>query len=274
MLLYDIKNGIFGRKRWLFLPILFWFIALCNVDVYIGSNDYMNFGSCLFIILAGNEPVDIYQRTFTLPVLWSFMQLGYMFFTIEYPTRDMNIFGQQIMVRSDSRIRWILSKCLWVIMNVFIYWAVGFLMICVFCVIKGIPVTLDLNGEIPPSILFSSCDIYVSHYTAETMLIIMLIAPVLSSVAICLIQMLIAVMTNEILALSASVTILVWSMCIRTPLAIGNYAMMDRCSVFNSKGLSFDKGIILLVFIIIAAVTASLLLFKNKDILEAKNNGE
>lgn len=273
MLYYDLKNGIVNRWRWLLLPMAFWFLAVCNISIYAIDRDDMTFGGCLFAVLAGNEPMNIFDRSFSVPVLWLFIQLGYCFFTIEYPTRDMNIFGQQVMVRCGRKYRWVISKCIWTATSALIYWGVGWLMLGVFCIFNKVPLSMSISGELPPSIL-ASCDIYTSSCTASQSVFILMVMPVLVSVAVCLIQLMTAIVSNEIFALSISLFISVWSMCIRTPIAVSNYAMMERCNLFNTKGLEFERGILILLFVISASVALSLLLFKRCDILEPKKNGE
>lgn len=271
MVRYDLRNGIFNGKRWL-LPIFFWIIAICFIRLYLDFHDNLTFGSCLFIALAGCEPVDIGQKSFTLPILWVFLQMGYMFFTIEYPTRDMNNFGQQMMIRSEGKQQWLLSKMLWLLTSVVMYWGIGWLLIMLFCVINRLPVSLCIDGELPPSVL-PSCDKYVEIYDASKTLIPLMIAPVIASFAVVIIQMMFAVIANEILAASVSIFFIIWSACIKTPIALGNYAMMERCDIFCSNGLSFKKGLLLIVFIAICIIKLTLFLFSKKDILEPKKNG-
>lgn len=271
MIKYDLRNGILNRKGW-FLPIFFWGIAVCFVRFYLETDDNLSFGSCLFIVLAGCEPVDIGQKSFTLPVLWMFLQLGYMFFTIEYPTRDMNIFGQQIMVRSGRRRNWLISKTIWLTSSIVIYWGIGWLIISLFCVINGLPISLCIDGELPPSVL-PSCDIYADAYHASKTVVPLMIAPVAASLTVALIQMMLAVLLNEILAASVSIFFIVWSACVKTPFALENYAMMERCDLFCTNGLSFSKGLALMLCVSVGVTVISLILFTMKDILEPKKNG-
>ncbi len=271
MVRYDLRNCVLNRNRWL-LPALFWLIAVFFIRFYLDFHDNLTFGSCLFIVLAGCEPVDIGQKAFTLPVLWMFLQMGYMFFTIEYPTRDMNIFGQQMMIRSGSKLRWLLSKMLWLLTSIVMYWGIGWLLIMLFCLINGLPVSLRVDGELPPSVL-PSCDKYSEIYSASEMVIPLIIAPVVSSLTVALVQMMFAIMLNEILAASVSVFLIVWSACIKTPIAFGNYAMMERCNIFSTKGLSFVKGLPLMFFIAACVIALTMILFSKKDILEPKKNG-
>ena len=114
MLAYDFRNGLWHRKIWLILPIAFFGMALCSVTADIQYSEYhMTLGGVLLRILQGTAPVDMEMREFHVPVVWLMIHLGCVFFTVEYPTRDMNFFGQQIMIRSRNKGRWLLSKYCW-----------------------------------------------------------------------------------------------------------------------------------------------------------------
>lgn len=273
MLLYDIQNGIVRRRRWLLLPALIWLLGVCYLTIYTDLCEGMSFGACLFILLTGGEPIDLAMRSFSVPFLWLFLQLGYVLFTVEYPTRDMNSFGQQIMVRAGSRSGWIMSKCLWTVLSTAIYWAVGYIVLLLFCAFGGLSLTLAIPGELVQTTL-SSCDIPREVYPAAQTLLPLIVMPLLTSAAVCLIQLLAAVAASEVIAVSVSVFLLIWSACVRTPFAIGNYAMMQRCSLFGTKGLSYPKGIPLLLCIAVGAVVGAVALFGRRDILGAKKNGE
>lgn len=69
------------------------------------------------------------MRDFNVPVIWMMIQLGCVFFTVEYLTRDMNHFGQQIMIRCSNKGHWLLSKYCWNTASVLIYWLTGYIMI-------------------------------------------------------------------------------------------------------------------------------------------------
>ena len=149
MLAYDFRNGLWHRKIWLILPIAFFGMALCSVTADIQYSEYhMTLGGVLLRILQGTAPVDMEMREFHVPVVWLMIHLGCVFFTVEYPTRDMNFFGQQIMIRSRNKGRWLLSKYCWNAVSVLIYWLIGYLMVIVFCAFYKTPMSLGVDGNL------------------------------------------------------------------------------------------------------------------------------
>ena len=251
MLAYDFRNGLWHRKIWLILPIAFFGMALCSVTADIQYSEYhMTLGGVLLRILQGTAPVDMEMREFHVPVVWLMIHLGCVFFTVEYPTRDMNFFGQQIMIRSRNKGRWLLSKYCWNAVSVLIYW-LG-----------------NLAGGM------DGCDIFRDYFTANVMALRLIFMPFLTSLTISFIQMFVAIMLNDIFAVATSMFILVWSMCILNPLAIGNYSMLQRSNVFRRSGVSPMVGIPLMLTLIVITITANYILFKRKDILEPKKDGE
>lgn len=273
MLKYDLRNGLWLRKIWLILPITFFGMALCYIAPYMNSPESnMTLGGALFHLLEGTMPIDMKMKEFRVPFIWLTLQLGCVFFTVEYPTRDMNYFGQQIMIRSNNKGHWLLCKYVWNTLSVLIYWMVGYIMAIGFCAIHKVPMSLGVDGNIAGSL--ESCDMFQEYYSAKKMVWLLLIMPLLVSLTISFIQMFVGIMLNEIFAVGISMFMLVWSMCIMTPLAVGNYSMMQRSSVFYSNGLSLVEGIIIMLTIITATMLINYILFKHKDILEPKKNGE
>lgn len=273
MFTYDLRNGIWLRKIWLIMPIAFFGMALCFVSPYIKYSEYdMTLGAALFKLFQGTMPVDMEMRDFHVPIVWLMLQLGCVFFTVEYPTRDMNNFGQQIMIRSKGKGHWLMSKYAWNLLSVLIYWIIGYSMIIVFCAIYKVPMNFGIDGNLVGGM--ENCDKFQAYYSGDNMLVLLVVMPFLASLTISFIQMFTAIMLNEIFAVAVSMFILVWSMCLINPLAVGNYSMMQRSATFYSKGLTFKTGIITMLLLITATVIINYILFERKDILEPKKNGE
>ena len=273
MLAYDFRNGLWHRKIWLILPIAFFGMALCGIAPYIRYSEYhMTLGGALLKLMQGTAPVDMEMREFHVPVVWLMIHLGCVFFTVEYPTRDMNFFGQQIMIRSRNKGRWLLSKYCWNAASVLIYWLIGYLMVIVFCAFYKTPMSLGVDGNLAGGM--DGCDIFRDYFTANVMALRLIFMPFLTSLTISFIQMFVAIMLNDIFAVATSMFILVWSMCILNPLAIGNYSMLQRSNVFRRSGVSPMVGIPLMLTLIVITITANYILFKRKDILEPKKDGE
>ena len=180
MLAYDFRNGLWHRKIWLILPIAFFGMALCSVTADIQYSEYhMTLGGVLLRILQGTAPVDMEMREFHVPVVWLMIHLGCVFFTVEYPTRDMNFFGQQIMIRSRNKGRWLLSKYCWNAVSVLIYWLIGYLMVIVFCAFYKTPMSLGVDGNLAGGM--DGCDIFRDYFTANVMALRLIFMPFLTS---------------------------------------------------------------------------------------------
>lgn len=273
MFKYDLRNGMWSRKLCLILPIAFFGMALCSIAPYVKYPEYnMTLGGALFEILKSMPPVDMENKKFDVPVVWLMIQIGCVFFTVEYPTRDMNNFGQQIMIRSKGKGHWLMSKYAWNLLSVLIYWLVGYIMVILFCAAYKVPMSLGVDGNLVGGM--ENCDKIQECYPARDMVLLLVIIPILVSITISFIQMFTAIMLNDVFGVAISMFVLVWSMCMINPLAIGNYSMMQRSDIFNSKGLNFKNGIPITLVMIAVTVILNYVLFKNKDILEPKKNGE
>ena len=164
----------------LILPIAFFGMALCSVTADIQYSEYhMTLGGVLLRILQGTAPVDMEMREFHVPVVWLMIHLGCVFFTVEYPTRDMNFFGQQIMIRSRNKGRWLLSKYCWNAVSVLIYWLIGYLMVIVFCAFYKTPMSLGVDGNLAGGM--DGCDIFRDYFTANVMALRLIFMPFLTS---------------------------------------------------------------------------------------------
>lgn len=272
MLKYDLKNGIMQRAVWLLLPIIIFLIVLYRISSYAEFYDYgMNFGKCLFIALAGDVSIESAGRYFSVPMLWFIIQLGSVLFTLEYPLRDLNLFGRQIIVRCEKKYKWWLSKCVWCLMSVFIYWLIGIIMVAVFCLIRHFPLSLAIDSETASSVLTEFNTDFTLMASSKAFWLLILV-PMMMSTLLCMLQMLISLLKNEIMALCVSVILIVWSMCSLNPVAFLNYAMMQRISLFYHDGVNVSIGFVAALVMIVCSVLAGIYAFNRMDILEVKKN--
>lgn len=272
MLKYDLKNGIIQRAVWLLLPVIIFSIVLVRIASYAEFDAYsMNFGKCVFIALAGDISIELAGRYFSIPTQWLIIQIGCVLFTLEYPLRDLNLFGRQIIIRCGKRYKWWLSKCVWCVMSVLIYWLVGILIMSAFCIIKHFPLSLAIDSETAASILTDFNTDFKSFESGKAFWLLILV-PIIMSAALCMIQMLVSLLKNEIAALCISVFIIVWSMCSLNPIAFLNYAMFQRISLFYNDGVNVYAGFTAALAIIVCIIILGVYAFNRMDILEVKKN--
>ena len=272
ILKYDLKNGIIQRSVWLLLPIVIFLIALYRISSYAAFYDYgMNLGKCLLIALAGNVSIESAGKHFSVPMLWLVSQLGSVLFTLEYPLRDLNLFGRQIIVRCEKRYQWWLSKCVWCLLSVWIYWLIGIIMMVVFCLIRWFPLSLTIDSETAASVL-TEFDTDFTFMASGKAFWLLILVPMTMSALLCMLQMLISLLKNEITALCVSVIFIIWSMCSLNPIAFLNYAMMQRLSLFYHDGMNVFGGFAAALIMIVCCVLAGIDAFNRMDILEVKKN--
>lgn len=276
MIRYDFINGIVRRAVWLFLPVSIFIvcvISLWSTVDFINYDGQATLGECLVFYLQGSIPSGSEIGASRPNLYWLLIHLGCLFFTLEYPVRDLNVFGQQIIVRGQSRIKWWLCKCLWMAESVVIYWLTGVAVTAVFAPLMGAEMTLLIKQASVMKIL-NFCNVGFGEYKSSTAFLLLFLLPVLSMLAVCLICMAVSLLLDQIFALISGIAILFIPSQFMTPVIVTNYTMLQRCSHFYRGGLDFYRGIIYTAATISLLVITGAFIMQNKDILEPKKNGE
>ena len=126
---FDISQGIMRNPMLIISPmvvaaiIFIDFFAKANRFVIFGIMDEsVSFGDYLFYLYGGmKEFIPDYEMGFQLPIVWIFVFLFLPFILLNYPLKDMNGIGQQMLIRSTKRTFWWLSKCCWNIFGTLFY---------------------------------------------------------------------------------------------------------------------------------------------------------
>lgn len=277
MIGHDFRQGLLKRLLWLLIPLgLFFVVVLTSRGTFNLINSETgqqpSLGAYLYYIFSGCLPAAVTEKDFTPNLVWMLVQIGCLVFTIEYPSRDLeSSYGYQILVRG-SRRRWWLSKCLWNIVSVCLYYAVLYLSATVYCLCADISCALAL-GEDMIMFLLDGMSMAQPSFSGAELAPVLLCMPVASMLAISLWQMAISILWHPIYGFAAAIMLLVWSFFSQTPLAIGNYAMMQRCNLFYHEGLSFADGCWFVLIYILLAVVVGGIVMKRRDILKPLSLG-
>lgn len=92
------------------------------------------------------------ESPFLFPALWIFVFLLLLYFTLRYPSENLNGIGKSMLILSQHRKTWYLSKCVWCVSFVLMYFAVLYLTAFLTCICLGGEVTLQ-PSEYAPAIL-------------------------------------------------------------------------------------------------------------------------
>ncbi len=266
---YDFGRGLRDRWKYLIIPLFIFAILTVRFIGYLESDFFsLNFGGVMFLHLCGLLPVSS-SPDFFLPIQWLLIQVGCMIFTLEYPMRDLKLSGRQMMLRCGKRTHWWHSKCIWCLVSVAIYWAVGYLVILAFCLANNLPLTTYIDIELVYSAL-DECDISAS-ITGGQAILLEFVLPVAVSMAVCMLQMVISVLAgSNFFAMFICAALAVWSACDMNYVAFLNFAMYQRLSVLSSVGLNVYAGLAILAAVVIASWVIGAFGFAKADILDEK----
>lgn len=280
MLSHDLRSGLWRQRGLLLISLgvalyasLIIYRVMNNVAAITGGTFSLTMGELLFYLLIGSlpatpgEPLDI-------PAIWLFFQVGCLLFTLNHPVNDLEQSGTQILLRSGSRLKWWLCKCVWNVLCVLLYNAAAWAMMAVFCAVLRLPLTLEVRAEFAFDLLPSADieDLSVVYSTQE-MLFQLVLVPLLAMLAMNLLQMFNTFFLSQILGFVVSITLLIVSLFQCAPWAIGNFGMMQRNSTFFAEGLDFGTAPPILLGVCLCAVVAGCVLLRKKDILSVHIGG-
>lgn len=263
LLSYDIKSGFRESKvKWWIAIALFVFLAdvsISNCMVYHEGMGYFGYFTDLFM----GMPKYVRSETsiFQLPVSW-FLYYAYMFFLVNfYPVTDLYHCGMQSITASGSRIKWLISKFIWTAMNVIAY-QILFLMI-LFLLSAG-------RGQIETSseALWTVYGINVGGMDRLTILLIWLIVPAFTGIAISFVQMAIGICINAIAGYLFTIAVMVVSVYWLEPFLIANYLMIIRNNQISMDGVEIGIGFMLNAVCVMLSVIICCLFFRKKDIFQ------
>lgn len=264
---HDLRYGLL-RKRYLIafilamIPCLEFQYALLIREM---SGNWMDF---LLNVFRGVAPL---QSTSTInevqiPFVWLTILGACLYLNLDYMLYDLTTNGQQVIIRSGSRTGWFLSKCLWNILSTVCYFAFLALTQGLFAWIAGNGLSLDNTPEVS-QMLFGMVTFSPVSLTATEGLMLGLILPCLTAVALNMLQMVLCLVVKPVVSYVACVALLILSVYWNSPFSLGNGAMAMRSSLVANGG--HDSGFVAVVTIgaIVLLVVTGCLIFRRTDIL-------
>jgi len=267
----DIIEGII--KRWYFYVVLIMIISsFCALLNY--QTDELN-----SIYLSDFKPtitdywlhlfkgMQIYIPTptskFELPIIWLMLNLYLAIIIAKYPTTDLYGFGKYILMQSKDRSNWFLGKCIWTVICVLFFYFLLYITTFVFAFFSG-----NLSFEITNEICSEILKYNFIAFNITSILLYVLFLPVTTSIALCIIQLILELVLKPIYSFLIIVSILVASAYFYTPFLIGNASMMLRSSLVLDNGLNGFYSFTIDIIITIMAIVSGCVYFKRIDILD------
>lgn len=269
LVFYDIRSGF--RSNRMKLPI---FMGLCIFICIMGARsisgimemqgvkatvtDYV----CYMVGGPKHIPegmLDIY----TIPVLWLALQVMVAYVSGYYAATDLHTYGQQILIRTGSRYKWWISKCIWNIITVVSMYAIIYISSVVTAFFSG----ADFKNRLTPEIAVSACNINMLGGSRKEITIILFVMPVLVSVSLSMSQMTIGLITSPIIGFIASQSIVFISTIYEQKFLISNYGMLSHNKITCMSGIVYQDGIVISIVVFFISIAAGTVYFKRCNIL-------
>lgn len=270
--LFDARNGL--NKALFLCPIVIAAVAFIDLSnkiyqwgaVGVLPGNSASYGDYWLYHYGGmKEYIPGPSNPFMFPVMWIVLFLSISFIVLNYPFKDMQTVGQQILIRTRGRSRWWLSKCFWNISCTVFYHLLIALAILLLCLFFKVPITNHINIDLVKMAFRLERDTPFIAHTSIPFSVFGL--PLLMSIGVNLFQMTISLFIKPVFSFLFVAIVMLSSAYLLSPYMIGNYAMPVRYNWILQGGVSHTFGIFLSLALIILSVLAGLLRFRRYDIL-------
>ena len=267
---YDLKCGLLKEyKKYiiaigLFIIIGFdFFIKMNHIEITVPDYlFYLFFGMEEYVPSPGNK--------FRFPALWVAVILYVSYITLYYPYKDLNGYGKNILLNTQSKKTWYLSKCMWVTVSTIIYFLIGFVVLSLFAIISGAETTADVSSNaVIKFIQFITTEqnLFYNDAMYYKVTILHFILPVIICVMNNLLQLFLSLFIKPFFSFIFTVSYTIASAYYLKCFMLGNYAMIARSNIFIDNGVNFTDGLIISLIVILMVIISGTVLFSKQDIL-------
>lgn len=264
LLRHDLRCGLL-RWRYLLAPLLFLIPCLMAQQDFAWYGESGGWADYLLYIFRGKEALSQLtpESSVQLPMLWLVAVGGCLLLNLDYLLRDLTSEGLQVILRGRTRVGWFLSKCVWNLCSCLVYFCAAGLMALVFTLAFGGEVTLACPDR-HAMLLFGP---EARGLTAGQGVLVALAAPLLTLMALSMLEMALCLAVKPIVSFFVSMALLVASVYVNSPLALGNGAMTKRSSLVGTGTIEAGPAAAAAMAVILASVLLGVLAFRRTDIL-------
>lgn len=270
--LAELKYGLVSGGYKFILPFI---IGVDYADTFIRQiQTYMmtrkqslqvSFMDCIVYVFRGMREF-IPGNPFEVPVNYLLIIILLALFIGNYPLKDLHGFGKNVLIRSRRKSDWWLSKCIWNIATVVIFFLSIYAGVAVRCVVSSSTFSSigNVNADVISVVL--SCN-KESIYNANVIGVMVLVLPVLTGIALSLFQMTMAFLTSAVISYISIITIAIFSAYYTVWFLPGNFLMTYRYMQICENGVFLATSLIVDVVIIVVSVIVGYVYFRKYDVL-------
>lgn len=270
LLRHDLRCGIL---RWRYvtaallalLPCLGFLSSATIIGVNPSWMDYLLWTFKGTIPVQTSGPLD----SVTLPFSWLLLLGACLYINLDYLLMDLTNNGQQVMIRSQSRQEWFLSKCVWNLVATAVYFLLIGLVELVFVVVTGGQVLPENTKECFLGI-FGLVAFEPVQLPLWQGLILGLLLPYLTVAALSMLQMTLCLVVKPVVSFLVCMVLLMLAVYVNSPFVLGNGAMTIRSSIVASDGQEPITAVLTAMGIIAVCMIVGTVVFKHSDVLGSK----
>lgn len=268
----DLKRG-FYHNRFLFAAIFV--VALLYCNIFINGSSPVNksdidaagtgVGDIMFLLFRGNDPYTIVNgNQFVISPIWMSLVILPILLLFSYCTNDIDLLSGMVLIQSGKRNRWWFSKCIWCIVTVIMFYAILFVAALMSVIVNYGFDNLAVVG-VSNNVLNSSG--FIDEMLTSAQLLLMILVPLISSIALGLLQMLISLAISPIISIIAMIVLYVIAAFYINPYIITDYMMYKRWDCFIKGGVNPIMGIVVAIIIIIGSIIIGDIYFKRHNVI-------
>lgn len=260
---YDIRQGILlqYKKHLIFAAIIVFLFALFYRRVrsydFIPEDSMVGFWDYLIYLFRGKEVIGSLSQldVFDIPIEWLLLHSYVLLSVGTYPKEDYKERGYQILLRLGNKWYWWLSKGVYTIVAVIVYYLIFATIAFGFTMIQG--ASFRVVNEL---VCYNIIGINGLELTSSDLIWGTCIMPMLIFIALCITEIVLSFLTSTIIAIIILLGYLSASAYWCNGWLLGNYTMLLR-----HEEISFFVGTIISIVSIITFFTLGYCYFNQLD---------
>lgn len=267
---YDLKCGLLKEYKKYIVAIGLFIIIGFEFSVKMSDIEKTVLDYFFYLFFGMEEYIPSPGNKFRFPALWVTVILYVSYITLYYPYKDLNGYGKNILLNTQSKKTWYLSKCMWVTVSTISYFLIGFVVLSLFAIFNGAEITADVSSKVVIKFIpfiTTEQELFYNDAMYYKVTVLHFILPVVVCVMNNLFQLFLSLFIKPFFSFIFTVSYTIASAYYLNTFMLGNYAMIARSNIFICNGVDFTTGLIITLCVILVVIISGVLLFSKQDIL-------
>ena len=249
---YDFKCGFAYNKIKIAIATIF---ILTNCFYFSGITegiqiDNISIGDLIIFFFKGETLFSTQSGNFPIPITYLSIQIIVAILVGYYPYDDINGYGKQIFIRCQEKRKWLISKIVWSISTVIVFYFCTYITLFLFAYFSG----FDMSFEYHKEIIWATNNIDIPNIETITIIVNGIVMPILYSMVISILQICISLKATAIMGFLIVMIYDFIAIFSSSKFFLSNYSMILRNTEYSMVKYDKVEGVITFVIISIFLV--------------------